>query len=242
MPSDNDRTVHAYLEKADGSTVAVVRRHRAGKWHVERVKDGKVLEWHPLRNIQEAVEEAQTLQRAGGRVYNNLPGGRQFEARFRDLARANSNREPNPDQQAMWDALGLLGVDLDDEPKPIPTLVSGSQAYREWFLNRIRDVRRAAAQVSPSSSSSEGGEKDVLDLNVVAEAIARARYERYDSHFRQPGNEMSWAEYNVEDPSSAQALYRTEAVEDINAAIPALHAALYFAGYATPNITPASTG
>lgn len=49
--------------------------------------------------------------------------------------------EVSADQQAMWDALGILGFDLDGQPTPAATLVSGGQAFREHFIRRIHEAR-----------------------------------------------------------------------------------------------------
>jgi len=43
--------------------------------------------------------------------------------------------------QAMWDALGILGFDLDDDPTPAATLISGEQAFRERFMRQVREFR-----------------------------------------------------------------------------------------------------
>lgn len=46
-----------------------------------------------------------------------------------------------PDQQAMWDALGILGFDLDGNPSPVGTLISGGQSFREYFIRCIHEAR-----------------------------------------------------------------------------------------------------
>lgn len=50
----------------------------------------------------------------------------------------------------------------------------------------------------------------------AVEVIARARYERYDSHFSMPGG-LSWEQYADDDPSGADVLYRDEARADLAA-------------------------
>lgn len=45
-----------------------------------------------------------------------------------------------PDQQAMWDALRILGFDIED-PTPDAVLVSGGQSFRERFIRDVREMR-----------------------------------------------------------------------------------------------------
>jgi hypothetical protein len=41
----------------------------------------------------------------------------------------------------MWDAIGILGFDLDGQPTPAATLISGEQSFREYFIRCIREAR-----------------------------------------------------------------------------------------------------
>jgi outer membrane receptor for Fe3+-dicitrate len=52
---------------------------------------------------------------------------------------------------------------------------------------------------------------------AAVEAVAKAKYERYDSHFTMPGG-LSWDEYVADDPSGADTLYRAEARADLEVA------------------------
>lgn len=57
--------------------------------------------------------------------------------------------------------------------------------------------------------------------SALVEVIAKARYERYDSHFSMPGG-MSWDEYAQDDPEGADGLYRADAEADVDAIVEAL--------------------
>lgn len=47
------------------------------------------------------------------------------------------------DQQAMWDALGILGFDLDGDKTPAAQLAGmGDNAFRAYFLDCAREQRR----------------------------------------------------------------------------------------------------
>lgn len=50
----------------------------------------------------------------------------------------------------------------------------------------------------------------------AVEVIARAGYERYDSHFSMPGG-MTWEQYVADDPTGADAMYREDAREIVAA-------------------------
>lgn len=53
----------------------------------------------------------------------------------------------------------------------------------------------------------------------AVEAVARARYERWDSHYSMPGG-LSWEQYRAEDPNAASALYLEDAQADLEVAAP----------------------
>lgn len=50
-------------------------------------------------------------------------------------------RAVDPNLQAMWDALGILGFDLDGDPTPAAVLISGEQSFREHFLRCMHEMR-----------------------------------------------------------------------------------------------------
>ena len=50
-------------------------------------------------------------------------------------------REVHPLAQAMWDGLRILGFDIEDAT-PAATLVSGEQAFIEYFLRCMHEERR----------------------------------------------------------------------------------------------------
>jgi hypothetical protein len=48
-----------------------------------------------------------------------------------------------PDQQAMHDALGILGFDLDGDRTPAAVIAGmGSAGFRSYFLISIKEARR----------------------------------------------------------------------------------------------------
>lgn len=47
----------------------------------------------------------------------------------------------NQATQAMWDALGILGFDLDGEPTPRASLTRGVKPFAEMFLAHMREAR-----------------------------------------------------------------------------------------------------
>jgi len=52
-------------------------------------------------------------------------------------------RGVTPDQQAMHDALGILGFDLDLDPTPAAVLGGmGGQGFRDYFLRCVQEMRR----------------------------------------------------------------------------------------------------
>lgn len=53
----------------------------------------------------------------------------------------SSPQQVDPYAQAIWDALGILGFDLDGDPTPAASIIGSGQAFRVRFLNHIQDIR-----------------------------------------------------------------------------------------------------
>lgn len=49
----------------------------------------------------------------------------------------------SPDAQAMWEALGILGFDLDGDPTPAAVIGGmGPEGFRGYFLRSVREMRK----------------------------------------------------------------------------------------------------
>lgn len=69
-----DRAVHATSKDGD----EIVRYDKAGKWWLERA-DGT----RASLKIGEAVEQAISFARAGGKIHTRRPGGKSFDVKVR---------------------------------------------------------------------------------------------------------------------------------------------------------------
>lgn len=52
-----------------------------------------------------------------------------------------ARRVVTADQQAMWDALAILGFDTDGDPTPAASIAGDGEDFRAMFLRQVRQAR-----------------------------------------------------------------------------------------------------
>lgn len=71
-----DRRVHA--ESYSGAMV-LVRYEKQGRWFVEYTVGD--ISSRRLKTVQEAAQKAVEFERAGGKIFEGVPGGKQFDSK-----------------------------------------------------------------------------------------------------------------------------------------------------------------